>query len=364
MATRTLPGAYVSLQDNSQLPEGQTSLTVGYVLKANRGPVNEPTLVTSPTDFLTKYTFSGKPAISDDPTFWSILKVLNQTNMVYVSRAANTPLYGGATFKKATSTLVGTLTSATKNTKTIVLSGTVSPAVNSKIIIRGTGKIDGQYTVATVSASEGTVTVTVTEDIGDYTTPSGTEINVYSSPIVPLATSYETPTLAKAALTSADAFMVIGKDPGAYNGKIAFGIISAVDRPSDLVYVNGANIGLDTTCTFNTMQLTVINSETKETLETFLFSLDPMAKTIDGVSLYVDNVVAGSAYIQVLHDEEDTSYALPSSTANNTPIVGGAGSDGGEVTTDTLIAALQPFADKTVNVSILFGAYYFFNIIH
>ena len=354
MATRTLPGAYVSLQDNSQLPEGQTSLTVGYVLKANRGPVNEPTLVTSPTDFLTKYTFSGKPAISDDPTFWSILKVLNQTNMVYVSRAANTPLYGGATFKKATSTLVGTLTSATKNTKTIVLSGTVSPAVDSKIIIRGTGKIDGQYTVATVSASSGTVTVTVIEDITeDYTTPSGTEINVYSSPVVPLAISYETPALAKDALTSADAFMVIGKDPGAYNGKIAFGIISAVDRPNDLVYVNGANVGLDTTCTFNTMQLTVINSETKETLETFLFSLDPMAKTIDGVSLYVDNVVAGSAYIQVLHDEEDTSYALPSSTANNTPIVGGAGSDGSEVTTDTLIAALQPFADKTVNVSIL-----------
>ena len=115
MATRTLPGAYVTLQDNSQLPEGQTSLTVGYVLKANRGPVNEPTLVTSPTDFLTKFTFSGKPAISDDPTYWTILKVLARTNMVYVSRAANTPLYGGAIFKKAISTEVGTIASITKS---------------------------------------------------------------------------------------------------------------------------------------------------------------------------------------------------------------------------------------------------------
>ena len=121
MAVRTLPGAYVSLQDNSQLPEGQTSLTVGYVLKANRGDVNVPTLVTNPTDFLTKYTFSGKPSISDDPTFWSILKVLNQTNMVYVSRAAKNPLYGGATFKKSTSTLVGTIASITKSTKPTAL---------------------------------------------------------------------------------------------------------------------------------------------------------------------------------------------------------------------------------------------------
>lgn len=367
MATRTLPGAYVSLQDNSQLPEGQTSLTVGYVLKANRGPLDEATLVTSPTDFLTKFTFSGKPSISDDPTFWSILKVLNQTNMVYVSRAAKNPLYGGAAFKKATTNFVGTLISVDKNTKTIKVAGTTSLGKGENLIFRGTRTandktVDGMYTVVSSTSESGVdeVTFVVSEDIKeDYTTPTGVEINVYSSPIVPLATNYETPALAKATLTSADAFMVIGKNPGAYNGKIAYSIVSAVDRPNDLVYVKGVDIGLDTTCTFDTMQLTVINSETKETLETFTFSLDPSAKTIDGISLFVDNVVAGSAYIQVLYTETfpesgvPASFELPSSTANNTPIVGGAGSDGGVVETEDLVRALVPFTDRTINVSIL-----------
>ena len=39
MATRVLPGAYVSLNDLSQFPEGETSLIVGYVLKSKRGKV-------------------------------------------------------------------------------------------------------------------------------------------------------------------------------------------------------------------------------------------------------------------------------------------------------------------------------------
>ena len=76
MAQRILPGAYVSLNDMSNLPEGQLGLTVGYVLQANRGPVNQVNLVTDSTDFLTQYTFSGKPTVTSDPTFWSILNVL------------------------------------------------------------------------------------------------------------------------------------------------------------------------------------------------------------------------------------------------------------------------------------------------
>ena len=101
MATRLLPGVYDSLNDVSQLPEGATSLNVGYVVKSDRGKVNEWDLVTSPSDFLTKYTFSGQPKQTDDPTFHSILKVLAQTNTVYIVRAANNPLYGGALIKQA-----------------------------------------------------------------------------------------------------------------------------------------------------------------------------------------------------------------------------------------------------------------------
>ena len=76
-------------------------MNVGYVVKAERGKVNDWNLVTNPTDFLTKYTFSGQPSEKDDPTFHSILKVLAQTNSMYIVRAANNPLYGGVIIKKS-----------------------------------------------------------------------------------------------------------------------------------------------------------------------------------------------------------------------------------------------------------------------
>lgn len=96
--TRLLPGVYVKFQDYSTLPEGSTNLTVGYVLQSKRGPIKQAELVTSPTDFLSKFTFSGSPTIKDDRTFWSILQVLKYTNQVYVVRAAKNALFGGIAF--------------------------------------------------------------------------------------------------------------------------------------------------------------------------------------------------------------------------------------------------------------------------
>ena len=365
MATRVLPGAYVTLNDLSQFPEGATSLTVGYVLKCNRGDMDKPFLVTSPSDFLAKTTLTGVPSISDDPTYWSILKVLAQTNQVYIARAANNPLYGGAVLKKKVE--VGTLTSAVANTDTLTITGTTSPAVDSKIIIKGTVinnsgvkvTIDGLYTVKTVSSSSSTITIVTDEDIEyDFTAASGDNVKVYVAPVVPLSTSYATPALAKAALTANDSMMIIGKNAGAYNGELEFDIVSATDNTSDLVYYIGANVGA-TPCTFDTMQLTVRVAATKEVLETFLFSLDPAAKTIDGISLFVDNVVEGSSYIQVLYTETaegshiPASFDLPVSTAPNAPMPSGAGSNGGTVEAENLVAALDLFRDKTIPVSIL-----------
>ena len=354
MATRVLPGAYVTLNDLSQFPEGQTSLVVGYVLKCNRGDTEKPFLVTSPSDFLAKTTLTGVPSISDDPTYWSILKVLARTNQVYIARAANAPLYGGATLKKVKE--VGTLTKVVKNTKTFTITGTTAPEANTKVIVKGTGTIDGVYTVATATVSSGTITMTTTETpADDYT---GTTATVAESPVVPLTTSYATPALAKAAITANDSMMIIGKNPGAYNGQLAFDIVSAADNHNDLVYYIGAEVG-GSTCTFDTMQLTVRVAATNEVLETFLFSLDPAAKTIDGTSLFVDNVVEASEYIQVLYTETSTgsgvpaSFVLPSSTISNEPLPTGGGSNGDAVTADNLVAALGRFSDKSVPVSII-----------
>ena len=179
---RMLPGVYISLYDLSTLPEGTTNLTVGCVLKANRGPVGAATLVTSPADFLNKFTLSGAPAPSDDTAFHTILRILRQTNMVYVSRAQNGALYGGLLVKREYE--LGEILSISKQNKTIAVAGELAReiAVGDVVRFNKPKNLAGRYTVVStqyIPASTGVTEktmVTVEEDIAaDYTYQSGTK---------------------------------------------------------------------------------------------------------------------------------------------------------------------------------------------
>ena len=521
MATRVLPGVYVNLYDLSQFPEGAQSLNVGYVLKANRGPVNKWNLVTNPTDFLTKYTFSGQPKQTDDPTFHSILKVLAQTNSMYVVRAANNPLYGGVFVKKSKN--YGSVTQASKEDKTIVIDGSEFPEVGEAIMIAGTNFIDGYYIVKEVSGNVVTVagealenygkianvssviassktfvvdtdvteevlpdkyvsvkfikeensektitvfnytvvstsynnetnktTVVVKEAIkepdgvnvegmyrygqalgssvlrkpivalenqkiadvfsfevnvekgnlinlrgnaytkftaGDIITVKGSEESTYGSnngnfTVVSASFNDETGltsvVVSEAVLEEAtggsvyfnslknpdnfkekpseilgddDLMLIVGVDPGDYNGKEKFSVLSSLDNKNDMVYYKGALGLFEEPCSFDTMTLSVSNVENGNSLETFTFSRDPNAKTIDGTNLYVDDVVAGSAYIKVINNTTNTDAS--NSTLAGAPVQASGGSNGGVVTSEDLTAALDVFKDKTIPLSIL-----------
>ena len=182
MATRLLPGVYGSINDLSQVPEGATSLNVGYVVKADRGPLNEWGLVTSPTDFLTRYTFSGQPKQTDDPTFHSILKVLAQTNTMYVVRAANNPLYGGAIIKQAKE--YGTVTKVDKENETITLQGEEFPEIGELVMLTGSNIVDGYFIVKAIDGDVITVTGDITQN---YVSESG-EAKLLRCPVAPLST--------------------------------------------------------------------------------------------------------------------------------------------------------------------------------
>ena len=155
---RLLPGVYDSLQDLSNLPEGQTSLTVGVVLKADKGPVNEATLITSPSDLLNTYVFGGVPSIKADPTIWSLLKVLAKTNQMYVSRAANNPLYGGIVFKRTRE--LGYLVSTNAEDKAVVVQGEANLKAGDTFILPNVGTL----TVVSTEASGTNTKITVKED--------------------------------------------------------------------------------------------------------------------------------------------------------------------------------------------------------
>ena len=426
MATRVLPGAYVTLNDLSQFPEGATSLTVGYVLKCNRGEVGKPMLVTSPTDFLAKTTLTGVPSISDDPTFWSILKVLAYTNKVYVVRAANNPLYGGAVLGATVD--YGHVVAASAANKTITISGNAAPAAGDRIMVTGTGVIDGAYTVVSVDTKVVTVKENIAKDvltenadssvkkspvqplpnqeIGDVTSatagsdgtgyfifaddktksfPAGAtfeitgatettnnkEFTVVNSATVADGSNVTTKVIVKETVTASsgssahgtayaygltedqvkslkegtftfgsELVRIVGVNPGAYNGQIGYTIVSWADedRRGELVYED-------------TMQLNVFDMNTGASLESFTFSLDPEAKTIDGASLYYENVVNQvSSYIRFYNKPNNTT--LPNSTFA-APVRGGNGTNGGTVNAQTLIGALEAFADKNLSISIL-----------
>ena len=100
--TRDLPNVYTEINDLSALIESDESLTIGLTLRANRGKIGEAVRVTDSVDFLSKYTFTGKPGAKQDTTYFDILELLKVSNNIYVSRSAHNPLYGGLLIKKTT----------------------------------------------------------------------------------------------------------------------------------------------------------------------------------------------------------------------------------------------------------------------
>lgn len=413
MANRILPGAYSSLEDLSQVPEGQTSLVVGAVLKANKGPVGVPTLVT-PSTFMDTFYY-GNPTIKDDPTYLSIRKVLNYTDRVYVSRAANNPLYGGAVIKKAktygyfiganqenqTVTISGVVTlnagdiitvpyigtlkvaSTTQDTNTTVkvtsdykvnLTGTYTNQIqnieNSKVTVKGA--INRVYGAAltsitivgsTETANNGTFTVNKTEYKADSDTTeitleksltTATDGNIYyegsvtSCPIQPLATGLSKPSAYS--FQEDDIYLILGSTPGDFTNKISLEIVSSTDPDSNMTYKKGNRLTDDVYCTFDTINLILRDKATNNRLENYIFSIDRNATSIDGISMYAENVVNGSNYIQIVVNEEATN--TPDGTDGSTVVMGG-GDNGQAVTEQDLVNALEPFTNKTIQLSIL-----------
>ena len=173
---RMLPGVYISLYDLTTLPEGTTNLAVGCVLKAKRGPVGAE-LVVSPTDFLQKYTLSGAPAPSDDTAYHTILKILKQTNQMYISRAQNGALYGGLLIKREHE--LANILSVSKLNKTIAVEGDITSKIKAGDIVRYNkpASTAGRYTVVSAVKNEESVVktmITVKEEPKvDYTYTSG-----------------------------------------------------------------------------------------------------------------------------------------------------------------------------------------------
>ena len=138
MANRDLPNVYTTLNDMSALIEGDESLICGITLRANRGPIGEAYNVQDSSDFLTRYTFSGKPGVKQDSTYFDIIELLKASRNIYVSRAANNPLYGGLIVKKEVElgNFKGVTGSGDGDFKTVLVEGDISAKIKANDYIR------------------------------------------------------------------------------------------------------------------------------------------------------------------------------------------------------------------------------------
>lgn len=164
---RKLPNVYTEINDLSALIEGNDSLTVGITLRANRGPLNQAVNISDSSDFLARYTFTGKPSVKQDSTYFDIIELLKVSKSVYVSRAANNPLYGGLVIKAEAK--IGDLTGVAENNHArILLNGdVVDKVVKNKYIRIATGTKSYRYVVKAVEFATPMTQIELTEKVAD-----------------------------------------------------------------------------------------------------------------------------------------------------------------------------------------------------
>ena len=179
MANRDLPNVYSTLNDMSAIVEGDESLICGITLRANRGPIGVAYNVQDSSDFLTRYTFSGKPGVKQDSTYFDIIELLKASRNIYVSRAANNPLYGGLIVKKEVEVgdLKGVVGSGEGNYKTILANGDVSAKIKKGDYIRVAGEDLGEgnygrFYVTEVRYVTPNTQITVSESFATALTPA------------------------------------------------------------------------------------------------------------------------------------------------------------------------------------------------
>ena len=98
--TSGAPKLTVTEIDKSLRVPSQVGSAGAIVVEAERGPIDEPVLVTSSTQFMDLFTLEGKTKFGTDNSVYSALAFLSKSNKLWVIRAVgNTTLYGGVAFK-------------------------------------------------------------------------------------------------------------------------------------------------------------------------------------------------------------------------------------------------------------------------
>jgi len=371
------PKEITKIIDKSQRIANTDGVYGAIVIPSTKGEVNVPRLVTSDTQLLKYYTPNETVEVGMSNSYFNALKFLQNSNKLWVVRASNTPLYGGAVIKAfsslnpsdgisvglddpATYSFSSNTITASAEITDFTCEADVNGSLNNKFIefsskstdyyawfnvgglgvdpqISGKTGLEISLSLNDTNSAVATALDTIIGAVADFTTSTAVNVltitNAVTGTIETKPTNGNTGWSVKpnittigtdAELVSEDLFLLYGKDEGTWNNNIEVKIYNYRSSPEIVseedsfiieVYYNGSKV------------------------EEYLCSTLEDKKDGAGNSLYIVNKLEQSAYISVemgvcslLYPQEGT-IALES------------GSNGGVVTTSNMITALNTLSN-------------------
>lgn len=178
---------FIKERDLSVRVPGFDGVYNAIMIRAKKGPINYPILISDETSLLNWFTPNKTVKVGYDFAYYSALAVLQKTNKLWVTRVANNALYGGAVVNVAGSTVAysqmdeisaplpemtfnvsGITDGSNKITVSNVTGGTPNDLNGRVINLSGVGS----YTVTAVNASELTLSTSIDNDISFVGTAS------------------------------------------------------------------------------------------------------------------------------------------------------------------------------------------------
>jgi hypothetical protein len=255
-----MPAAAVRTFERSQVPRvgGEVGVYNAVVIPAKKGPINKPVLISNEGNLLDVFTPNGEVKIGYNIAYYSALAVLQQTHSLWVIRAANGALNGGAFINDARSNLpVSKQVNEISEEKPLITFGVTnildganevdieninggvpSDLLNRKINIKDVGQIT--YTVTAVNGS--TLTLDAATTASASFTGTGAGVIAESTDYIPFDADFG----AGGASTTVEATgFPVGKSTADLDGRVISFVADGNKFTRTVTSVSGTTLTLD-----------------------------------------------------------------------------------------------------------------------
>lgn len=325
----------------------------GIIIPALKGPLDEPLLSTSDTQFLNSFTPDGRVEVGYDLSYFSALAFLERANKLWVQRVANTSYFGGLLIKDGLVADVKASFDAivTGVTGNVQLEANVAGTDGNAILLTGDGVKTLTILVSDWNTANPSNLVTLLSangaDVPDDLEAMQLAGGAGNNDGIPSGSNVDDPSAF--VLTADDSLFIHAANEGAWANNIGIKVFTYVEDADDIeMAADNAIFRIEVYRVTNTVA----------PVETFYASRVLGKKNGKGQNVYVEDVLNGSAYIRAISNPVVDEAQLPKKQEDYLSMVDG--DDGLAVTDSQMTAGLnQAFAnvnDRSVTL-IMDGGY-------